>query len=223
VTRAARGLARTGCNLLLVPVCLWALLQAEQLRPRAGGLRELSMFPNGRLVKVMAAGHGITWADLAWFQTVQYYGKHRKTDQDFHMLSHLSSVIADLDPHFLGVFRFTGFALGQEGHDFEGGMAVLNRAIAENPGSWQPWFDAGFLQFVGRHDYPRASYYLSHAARLPGHPEFTERLAGWVSGKAGYTETAEQFWTQVLLTSDNDYLRLMARKYLDRLQRKGRL
>ncbi len=223
MTRAARRAWLVGLLLALAPACLWALLQADAGRPHAPGLRELSYFPNGRMVRLLAAGHHVAWADVAWFQTVQYYGKHRKTDQDFHMLGHLSSVIADLDPRFFGVFRFAAFALGQEGHDFDGGMAILNRAIAENPERWEPWFDAGFLQFVGRRDYRRASYYLRNAARLPGHPEYVERLAGWVSGKAGYTETAEAFWTQILLTSHNEYMRTMARKYLDRLRTRGQL
>ena len=207
----------------LAVACHWALLQAQDSRPRVEGLRELSYFPNGHLVNLVAAGHGVSWADLAWFQTVQYYGKHRKSDQDFHMMGHLASVIADLDPTFFGVFRFVGFSLGQEGHDFEGGMRVLNRAIAQNPDNWQPWFDAGFLYFVAKRDYPHASYYLSQAAKRPGHPPYVERLAGWVTGKAGYTETAEAFWTEIMLRSDNAYLRGMAKKYLDKLRTEGRL
>ena len=207
----------------LVVACHWALLQAQDARPRVEGLQELSYFPNGKLVNVVAAGHGVSWADLAWFQTVQYYGKHRKSDQDFHMMGHLATVIADLDPTFFGVFRFVGFSLGQEGHDFEGGMRVLQRAIAQNPDNWQPWFDAGFLCFVGRHDYPRASYYLAHAAHLPGHPAYVERLAGWVTAKAGYKETAEAFWTEIMLRSDNAYLRNMAKKYLEKLRTEGKL
>ncbi|MBI5835645.1 MAG: hypothetical protein HZB25_00220 [Candidatus Eisenbacteria bacterium] len=223
MTRGARRLWLAGLPVLLAPACLWTLLQAEAARPHGGGLGELSYFPNGRMVRVLAAGHHVAWADVAWFQTVQYYGTHRKSDQDFHKLRHLASVIADLDPKFFGVFRFTAFALGQEGHDYPGGIAILQRAMAENPDSWEPWFDAGFLEFVGRHDYARSAFYLRHAASLPGHPEYVERFAGWVAGKAGFTETAEQFWTQILLTSDNEYMRTMARKYLDRLHTRGRL
>ncbi|HVP39897.1 MAG TPA: hypothetical protein VMS93_12015 [Candidatus Saccharimonadales bacterium] len=223
MSRAAPAVAAALLVALVAAACLSALLAAERARPAVHGLAELSYFPNGKLVRLVSAGHSVAWADLAWFQTIQYYGKHRKSDQDFHMLRHLAAVIADLDPHFLGVYRFVGFSLGQEGHDFPAGMAVLQRAVADNPGRWEPWFDAGFLEFVGRHDYKRASYYLAHAAQLPGHPEYVDRLAGWVAGKAGYAETAEVFWTQILLTSENDYLREMARKYLDRLHRKGHL
>lgn len=209
--------------LALVPAAVWALLRAEEVRPASQGLKELSYFPSGRTVQLFTAGHDISWADVAWFQTVQYYGKHRKTDQDLHMLGHLASIIADLDPHFLGVFRFVGFCLGQEGHDFPGGMRVLNRAIAENPDNWQPWFDAGFMYYVVKRDYRHANYYLSHAAKLPRHPPYVERMAGWVAGKGGYDLEARQFWADVLLTSDDPYLTQMARTYLERLKEKGKL
>ena len=207
----------------LILATFQALVWAMDSRPRAEGMRELSYFPNGKLVRLMAAGHAITWADLSWFQAVQYYGKHRKTDQDFHMMKQLASVIADLDPQFLNVFRFAGFSLGQEGHDMQGGLEILKRSVAENPDKWQPWFDVGFLYFVSGRDYAHASYYLGRAARLPGHPDYVSRLAGWVSGKAGYRETAMAFWTEILFHSDNAALRQIAQKYIYKLKTEGRL
>ena len=202
---------------------LMALWGAEDSRPRVEGMRELSYFPNGRMVRLLAPGHATAWADLAWFQIVQYYGRHRKTDQDFHMLKHMAGVVSDLDPHFLGAFRFAGFCLAQEGRDFGGGIEVLNRAIAENPERWEPWFDAGFLYFVVRRDYPHATYYISHAARMPGCPDYVRRLAGWVAGKAGYSQTAAAFWLEIYNHSENPLLRRMAREYLERIATRGKL
>src|SRR5262249_45032679 len=151
------------------------------------------------------------------------YGRHRKTDQDFHMLRHMSNVVSELDPHFLGAFRFAGFSLAQEGHDFQAGLEVLNRSVALNPDRWEPWFDAGFLYFVCRRDYAHASYDMSQAARRPGCPAFVARLAGWVAGKAGYAQTAAAFWLEIYNHSENPLLRQRAAEYLERIQRRGRL
>lgn len=221
ILRHPVGIALMVLGLMLASY--YALDSAMDSRPRAEGLPELSYFPNGNMVRLMAGGHSISWADIAWFQTVQYYGKHRKTDQDFHMMKHLASVIADLDPTFQGVFRFVGFSLGQEGHDMQAGLAVLKRAVAENPGNWQTWFDVGFLYFVSGRDYPHATYYLKRAAALPNSPAYVHRLAGWVAGKAGYTRTATAFWTEILLNTDNVELRQIARKYLLKLRTEGKL
>ncbi len=221
--RLLRPLGMAVAVVALVVACVGSAILAEAERPRLQGLQELSYFPNGRLVKLLSVGHGIAWSDAAWFQTVQYYGRHRKSDQDFHQLFQLAEVMAELDPHFLGAFRFAGFALGQEGHDLPRGMEVLQASIAHNPDRWEPWFDAGFLCFVVQHDYARAGFYLKHAAGMPGRPEFVERLAAYVLGKAGYSETAIRFWREIEQGSNNEYMRDMARKYIRRLTSKGEL
>lgn len=202
---------------------LLALWKAEESRPRVEGMKELSYFPNGHIVRLLLPGHATTGADLAWFQSVQYYGRHRKSDQDIHMLKHMAGVIADLDPHFLGAARFAGFCLAQEGGDFASGMEVLNRSVAENPERWEPWFDAGFMYFVVRRDYAHSTYYLSHAAKLPGCPDYVQRLAGWVAGKAGYSQTAAAFWLEIYNHTENPVMRQTARTYLERIARQGKL
>ena len=53
---------------------------------------ELMYFPSGKFLKEASLGHEMIVADMAWVRAIQYYGRHRQTDQDYGMSDFLNRI-----------------------------------------------------------------------------------------------------------------------------------
>jgi hypothetical protein len=200
-----------------------ALLSGADLLDAAGNARfradagdELLYYPSGLMVRQAALGYETAAADVAWLRGIQYYGEHRLTDQKFDLIGHVMEIVAELDPAFIQPYVFGAFVLAQEMRQPERGLQLLERGRLANPDDWMLVFEAGFLQYVCRHDYDAASRYFTLAARMPGHADYVERFAAFASGKAGRRDLAILLWMRVEATG-NRFMREVARRELDRL------
>lgn len=177
---------------------------------------ELLYFPSGVFVKQASLGYETAAADAAWLRAIQYYGEHRITDQRYHRIGHIMSVVTDLDPRFESPYVFGAFVLAQELRRVDDGLALLEKGRRANPESWRLAFETGFLHYVCRHDYAAAASCFTQAARLPGHPDYVERFAAFASQRAGNRDMAVLLWRRVLATG-NKYMQEVARRELGRL------
>ncbi len=194
--------------------------EAGRGRFQWGGTDELLYYPSGIMVRQAALGYETAAADVAWLRGIQYYGEHRQTDQKFDMIGHVMEIVADLDPAFIQPYVFGAFVLAQEMKKPERGLQLLERGTTANPDSWSLAFEAGFLQYVCRHDFAAATRYFTRASRMPGHPEYVERFAAFASQKAGNRGMAILLWKRVQATG-NKYMQEVARRELGRLGEGG--
>ena len=187
--------------------------------PRPHPLEELSYYPSGRRLELATLGHAETFADLAWMRAVQYYGEHRSTDMVFTRLHHVFDILTSLSPRFVPAYVFGGFALAQEGGQFEKAEALMLKGIEANPTSGQLAFELGFLYYVksGGRDLPHAGEYFEQAARLPDGPPSARRFAAYVRQNAGDFAVARALWLEVAHTSDNRFLREMAEREIRKI------
>jgi len=194
--------------------------EAGRERFQRGSADELLYYPSGLMVRQAALGYETAAADIAWLRGIQYYGEHRLTDQKFDMIGHVMDIVADLDPGFIQPYIFGAFVLAQEMKQPERGLLLLERGRIANPDDWALAFEAGFLQYVCRHDFAAATRYFTWASRMPGHPEYVERFAAFASQKAGNRGMAILLWKRVLVTG-NKYMQVVARRELKRLDEEG--
>lgn len=181
---------------------------------RPNPLEELSYYPSGRHLEPATLGHAETVADLAWLRAVQYYGEHRRSDMQFVRLYHVFEILTSLSPRFVPAYVFGGFALAQEGRDFDHAAQLMTKGIEANPTSGNLAFELGFLYFVrpGGRDLRNAAAYFEQAARQPDAPPLARRFAAYVRQNAGDLHLAYELWSGVAQHSENKYLREMAER-----------
>jgi hypothetical protein len=199
----------------------WTLADhAARALPRPHPLEELSYYPSGRFLRPATLGHAETAADLAWLRAVQYYGEHRRTDMKFDRMYHVFEILTSLSPRFVAAYVFGGFALAQEGRDFERAVRLMERGIEANPTSGRLAFELGFLHYVrpGGRDLRNAALYFEQAARQDDAPPSARRFAAFVRQHAGDLTVAYELWRGVADNSGNRYLREMARREMEKIR-----
>jgi hypothetical protein len=192
---------------------------ARRLLPAVSPLEELAYYPSGTWLTQASVGYAAAWSDLLWLRAVQYYGHHRQVDNEFTKMAHVFDIITTLDPRFQSAYVFGGTALCQEGHQFEAGVALLEKGMRNNPTNWVYPFELGFVHYVGRRNLTRATFDFAQAARQPEAPDFCQRFAAWSGQRAGYEAVAFELWKQVAETTDNAVLRDKAIEHLRALCR----
>ena len=215
----ARAIAAWAVALLLGTCAYQLAATLARTLPRPHPLEELSYYPSGRRLGLATLGHADSFADLAWMRAVQYYGEHRRTDMRFTRLFHVFDILTTLSPHFVPAYVFGGFALAQEGQDFERAEALMLKGLEANPASGPLAFELGFLHYVrpGGRDLSRAGEYFEQAARLPDGPPSAGRFAAYVRQNAGDFAVARALWLEVARNSPNRYLREMAEREIRKI------
>ena len=171
---------------------------------------ELMYFPSGRFLKEASLGHEMVIADMAWLRAIQYYGRHKQTDQDYAMAGHIFDVVTTLDPRFRNAYVFGGLVLAQDAGDIQRGIGLLRKGMANLPDEWLLPFEAGFISYLCNSDMAEAHKWFMEAASKPGHPESVERFAAFCAARSGDLETALRLWIQLYESTENDYVRQMA-------------
>ena len=116
---------------------------------------------------------------------------------------------------------FGAFALAQEGRDFPAAEQLLLDAIDRRPKSGRLAFELGFLYYVrpGGRDLRRAGEYFELASRLPGAPASAAHFAASSRQNAGDLIVSHQLWAQVRANSPNRYMRDLAAREMEQIER----
>jgi tetratricopeptide (TPR) repeat protein len=182
---------------------------------------EVMYLPSAQFMDHIALQYRNLAADILWFRMIQYYGGYRDNENDCSLFTHLVDVVTDLDPQFTFAYRLGALIISQDlGHP-QAGVEILKKGMEHNPKNWWLPFELGFLYYVDARDYENASKYFLQASRLPGAEEITVRFAAFVAAKAGHTETSIKMWEELAETSENPYIRELAKRYIDKLESKS--
>jgi tetratricopeptide (TPR) repeat protein len=178
---------------------------------------EMTYYPSGRLLKVADIGFDAVVADLMWLKGIQYYGEHRKTDRAYPLAAHIFSTITDLDPGFIGAYRFGALVLAEDVGSAPLAITLLRKGIRENPDAWELPFDLGFLYFIDLADYSKAAHYFRFASRIGDAPDIARRFTAFAYLKAGKIEVAQALWEEVARSTSNKIMRQVAKVALQNL------
>jgi tetratricopeptide (TPR) repeat protein len=179
---------------------------------------EVLYLPSGHFIEQATLGYHDLAADVLWLKMVQYYGGYRMGENDLELFSHLVDVITDLDPQFTFAFIFGALIIAEDVGNFDRGITFLEKGIRNNPDNWSLPFELGFLYYVYARDYARALFYFRTASELPGAGPQAARFAAFVAARAGYIETSIALWEELARTSDNEYIRELAQRYIEKLR-----
>jgi hypothetical protein len=182
-------------------------------------VEEMMYFPSGHMLDIASLGYETLVADLLWLRGIQYYGEHRRTDRSYPLAEHVFSTITDLDPWFIGAYRFGAFVLSQDVGQPVAGVRLIRKGMLNNPGQWQLPFDLGFLYFIELDDHDRAAHFFRFASWQDDAPQLAKRFSAFAYRKAGKTAMAKALWEEILRSSTNDVMKETAEHALKSILR----
>ncbi len=177
---------------------------------RSEGLKELSLFPSGRFLKLAAFGYDNFWADIYWIQSVQYLGEHLRTDRKFTLLYHIYDVITQLDPGFIDAYNFGAVILAQYSKNRPEAMNLLKLGMRRNSGKWQIPFQAGFLSFTVYKNVPQALGYFKMADKKPNAPIVVKKYIAFLTERSGNTDAAIKMWSSMYNATKSPLMRIIS-------------
>jgi len=181
-------------------------------------------FQSGALLKKISLGFGNLLADIYWMRAVVYYGSQRRADEkdrNFDLLDPLLTLVTTLDPQFKVAYRFGAIFLTEAYPSGPGrpdrAIALLERGLAANPNGWEYLHDIGFVHYWWLRDYEAAGQWFDKAGRLPRAPEWLAPLAATTLAQGGDRQSSRLLWSQLLESSDADWLKSNAQRSLFQL------
>jgi hypothetical protein len=172
---------------------------------------------SGGHVRRLFPGFESLAADVYWLRTVQYFGAERRFGREkrFELLRPLVEITTDLDPRLEIAYRYGAFFLAEPAPEGAGrpreAVAVLEKGVRKNPGSWQLRQDLGFFHYLFLKDPERASEILLEAADVPGAAFWLRTLAADILQKGGERGAARRMWRQMYEQAEEGVLKQNAR------------
>lgn len=181
--------------------------------------QEVLYLPNGTALRFMSFGYSNALAQLLWFQTVSYFGKHYQQDQSYEWLNHYCQLVVSLNPEMEHPYLFCSQMLAWEVHQPQRANDFLTLGIQQHPDNWYMRYLRGFNASYFLHDQSDALQDFIAASKLPGAPAMVARLAAKSIGQLESPEVAIEFLEEAISRADDPAARAALRAKLDRLRR----
>jgi len=153
-------------------------------------------------------------ADIAWIQTLQYYGTEEanQSEEEFEngigkyplFLAYCQRV-ARIDPYFTYVYFYGGGALGWNMNRLDEAEILLKEGIAFNPTEWRLQQYLAALAYQKNHDLSKLTLFLESFVQEEDCPSLLRALLANIYKKQGRYEDAIKIWTLVYQTGDAAY------------------
>lgn len=178
--------------------------------------------PSGKFIEQASLGYNQLAADLTWFSAIQYYGGYRQEHHDLAYFAGLIDIVTDLDPHFVFPYVFGAVVMSEDLKAFPEAVTLLRKGMTRNPLNWEFPFEIGFLYYVDQHDEEMAARYFDLASRIPGGGDRARRFAAFMYSKSGHGENSIRMWEELAETSEEPWMRDLAKRSLERLRAQGK-
>ena len=169
--------------------------------------------PSGKFLKYATFGYRALAADLLYLWAIQYYSTPTIDDR-FDHLDHIFAIINELDPRFQDPYEVGALIAVQEARDLRAAFAILDRGAANNPDQWVYPFNAGHVALMTVKDYPLAEKYFEQTMKIPGAPDFVERLRANAMFKKGDLETSWETWLDIYKRAPDERTKKIASNHL---------
>ena len=154
-----------------------APIEATTLAHPAYTENEAMLFPDGNALQAVAFGYKNFLSNILWFQTISYFGKHFKGDRNYKWLSHMCSVVFELDSRARHVPEFCSLMLAWEADDTDGALSFLDTAIKNDPEYWRYYYLRGITNILFKKDPKAAKDDFLKGSQTPNAPTFLAKIA----------------------------------------------
>ncbi len=177
----------------------------------------LLYLPTGKFLKPLCLGYEALVSDFLWLKAIVYFGGHYLTDRSYKWLAHILDIVTTLDPYFVYPYEFGGIILALEEGNYQQSTALMEKGLQYHSEYWRLYFYLGFNYFFYHRNAKKASFYMSKAASLPGHPAYLPKLAASLLTKAGEKDEALSFLIQLYKNTDDEWLKDKIKQKIDDL------
>ena len=228
--QAERATAKKGSATVLLVLFLLASASAvavlkaatdRVVRKKVPG-SSIIYIPSGKFLKYASFGYRALAADVIYLWSIQYYSTPTIDDR-FEHLDHIFAIINELDPRYQDPYEVGSMIAVQEARSVEGparnalirsAFAILDRGAANNPDQWVYPFDAGHIALMTLKDYPLAEKYFEQCMKIPGAPDFVERLRANAIFKKGDLKTSWETWLDIYKRAPDERTKEIASNHL---------
>jgi len=169
--------------------------------------------PSGKFLKYATFGYRAVAADAIYLWAIQYYSTPTIDDR-FDHLDHIFAIINELDPRYQDPYEVGALIAVQEARNPAVAFAILDRGAANNPDQWVYPFNAGHIALMTLKDYPLAEKYFEKCMKIPGAPEFVERLRANAIFKKGDLRTSWETWLDIYRKAPDERTKKIASNHL---------
>lgn len=169
--------------------------------------------PSGKFLKYATFGYRALAADAIYLWAIQYFSTPTIDDR-FDHLDHIFAIINELDPRYQDPYEVGALIAVQEARNPAAAFAILDRGAANNPDQWVYPFDAGHVALMTLKDFPLAEKYFEQCMKIPGAPEFVERLRANAIFKKGDLRTSWETWLDIYKKAPDERTKKIASNHL---------
>jgi tetratricopeptide (TPR) repeat protein len=169
--------------------------------------------PSGKFLKYATFGYRSLAADMIFLWAIQYYSTPTIDDR-FDNLDHIFAIINELDPRYQDPYEIGALIAVSEARDTRAAFAILDRGAANNPDQWIYPFNAGHIAMMNLKDFPLAEKYFAQCMKIPGAPEFVERLRANAIFKKGDLKTSWETWLDIYKKAKDERTKKIASNHL---------
>jgi len=169
--------------------------------------------PSGKFLKYATFGYRALAADAIYLWAIQYYSTPTIDDR-FDHFDHIFAIINELDPRYQDPYEVGALIAVQEAHNPAAAFSILDRGAANNPDQWVYPFNAGHVALETLKDFPLAEKYFEQCLKIPGAPEFVERLRANAIFKKGDLRTSWETWLDIYKRAPDERTKKIASNHL---------
>jgi len=180
--------------------------------------------PSGKFLKYATFGYRALAADAVYLWSIQYYSTPTIDDRYDH-LDHVFAIINELDPRYQDPYEVGAMIAVQGALEnrarpetaakmINSAFTILDRGAANNPDQWIYTFSAGHVALMNLKDYALAEKYFERCMKIPGAPDFVERLRANAIFKKGDLQTSWETWLDIHKRAPDERTKRIASNHL---------
>ena len=142
--------------------------------------------PSIKALKLLSLNYKNVVADYYWLRAISHFGTKKMHKHHYPNLEAMVERVLNLDPYFGQAYYFTGTALTTTGNNanIDTAIELLRSGMTYRPNDYNVGILLGFSLYFSRNEKLEAAQAFSHAATLPGCPDYIGKIATRIASES---------------------------------------
>ena len=196
-------------------------IYVNNTRREVSSSKEVLYLPNGYALGLISFGYRNALANTLWFNLINYFGKHYRSDRTYQWLNHMCNLVSDLNPKMQHVYEFCGLMLAWEANLAQQAHDILSKGILNHPNEWRLFYLRGMTSLLFLDNEDGAHKDLVVAGQLPGAHPIIKTLAAKKISILDNSNTAKEFLLRAIDAAESDFEKQILFNRLQELENKN--